>query len=219
MELLQSFTYFVIGECSNPANQIATILSYIHISFQPFFINSLCIHFSPPNLRNKISFFAYPFCFLCVIVHILELYPFEWSEPCSQVVLFDLCGKYLCSVYGDWHISWHIPLNSISIKSFLFPETISKIPVISLIFNPYIIAAIIVPILYGSWRFCLYHIILGPVTSMILSSSPNERPAIWCLISIGIVGILLHTKLRNLMYSQSWNYFKNKKNNKPQIKR
>ncbi len=211
MELLQSFTYLVIGECSNPANQIATILSYIHIAFQPFFINAVCIHFSPPNLRNKISFFAYPFCFFCVIIYILELYPFEWSQTCSPFTHFNLCGKHLCSLYGDWHISWFIPLNSVSIKSFLFPETISKTPVISLIFSAYIIATVIVPILYGAWRFCAYQMLLGPVISMILSSSPNERPAIWCLISIGVLVILLHTKLRNLMYSQSWNYFKKKK--------
>lgn len=41
MELLQAFTYSVIDQCALPSNQIATLLGYLHIVFQPFFINML----------------------------------------------------------------------------------------------------------------------------------------------------------------------------------
>jgi hypothetical protein len=41
MEALQAFTYSVIDQCGLPSNQIATMLGYLHIVFQPFFINML----------------------------------------------------------------------------------------------------------------------------------------------------------------------------------
>jgi hypothetical protein len=41
MEVLQAFTYSVIDQCALPSNQIATLLGYLHIAFQPFFINML----------------------------------------------------------------------------------------------------------------------------------------------------------------------------------
>ena len=53
MELLQAFTYTVIDQCSLPSNQIATLLGYIHIAFQPFFINLICLHFTPQETRVK----------------------------------------------------------------------------------------------------------------------------------------------------------------------
>ena len=44
MELLQAYTYTVIDECHNPNNQVATFLGYMHIAFQPFFVNAVAMH-------------------------------------------------------------------------------------------------------------------------------------------------------------------------------
>jgi len=83
MELLQAFTYAVIDQCSLPSNQIATLLSYLHIAFQPFFINLLSMHFIPSSVRKKIQWPVYAVCFISTIVMLLQLYPFEWAGSCQ----------------------------------------------------------------------------------------------------------------------------------------
>ena len=47
MELLQVFAYLFLNQCDLPINQIITYLSYLHIVFQPFFINMVLMHFIP----------------------------------------------------------------------------------------------------------------------------------------------------------------------------
>ena len=69
MEVLQAYTYTVIDECENPANQIATLLGYIHIAFQPFFINAVSMYFIPEKVKQKISAPVYFICF--VATHII----------------------------------------------------------------------------------------------------------------------------------------------------
>ncbi|MCD4674684.1 MAG: DUF5765 domain-containing protein [Desulfobacula sp.] len=55
MELLQAVTYSYIDQCDNPVNQVLTLLGFIHISFQPFFINMVSMYFIPERIRKKIS--------------------------------------------------------------------------------------------------------------------------------------------------------------------
>jgi len=77
MELLQAFTYTVIDDCSSPASQVATLPGYLHIAFQPFFINAISIYFVPDEIRRKISIPVYAFCFAVAIYMILASYPFS----------------------------------------------------------------------------------------------------------------------------------------------
>ena len=116
MELLQAFTYTVIDDCSSPSNQIATLLGYLHIAFQPFFINAISMYFIPDEIRRKISIPVYAFCFAVAIYMILASYPFSWSGSCVG----SLCSERLCSVSGSWHIAWELPLNLIDYWNFGF---------------------------------------------------------------------------------------------------
>ena len=52
MEALQAYTYTVINQCQLPSNQIATVLGYLHIAFQPFFINADLHAFRPGKGRR-----------------------------------------------------------------------------------------------------------------------------------------------------------------------
>ena len=139
MELLQAFTYSVIDQCSLPSNQIATLLGYLHIAFQPFFINAVSMHFIPDQARARIAPVVYSLCFVSAVFMLLQLYPFAWAGQCDPSM--PLCGTRLCSVHGNWHIAWQVPTNGMC-NSFAdrfwhgFPS--------------YVIAGIIVPILYGS---------------------------------------------------------------------
>jgi hypothetical protein len=77
MEVLQAYTYTVIDQCDNPGNQIATLLGYIHIAFQPFFINAGPLYFIPEKIRARISPAVYFLCFVTTVCLLLRLYPFE----------------------------------------------------------------------------------------------------------------------------------------------
>jgi hypothetical protein len=53
--------------------------------------------------------------------------------------------------------------------------------------------------LYGAWRFVLFHALIGPLLARQLTSDANETPAIWCLFSVGILLIVLAPPLRRFL--------------------
>ncbi|MET4130790.1 hypothetical protein ACSSV6_004118 [Roseovarius sp. MBR-38] len=178
MELLQAFTYSVIDECALPSNQIATLLSYLHIVFQPFFINMISMYFIPNAVREKIQWPVYTVCFASAIIMLLQLYPFEWAGSCALGEV--MCAERLCSVSGDWHIAWDVPTNGM--LNFI---TVDSWASFLTAYPSYFVAAFLMPLIYGSWRLTVYHFLIGPRLAMLLTSNPNEVAAIWCLLSIG----------------------------------
>ena len=198
MELLQGLTYSVIDQCALPSNQIATLLGYLHISFQPFFINMLAMYFIPATVRQKIQGWVYGVCFVSAIFMLLQLYPFEWAGRC--ILGYFLCSDRLCSASGNWHIAWEVPVNGLT-------NAIAAHPFWGYIFTgypTYKIAVFFMPLLYGSWRLTTYHFLIGPSLSMALTNNMNEVAAIWCLLSIGILVIVIKTPIRRLMHVPYW---------------
>ena len=198
MELLQGFTYSVIDQCSLPSNQIATLFGYLHIAFQPFFINMISMYFIPSEIRQKIQGWVYGVCFVSTIFMLLQLYPFEWAGHCIKGFL--LCSDTLCSVSGNWHIAWEVPVNGLA-------NPLRGTPILSALltgYPSYMIAAFFMPVLYGSWRVSLYHFLIGPRLAMLLTTNPNEAPAIWCLLSIGILALVVKTPVRQYMFVRQW---------------
>ena len=59
MELLQAATYVYIDLCDNPSNQILTLLGYLHVAFQPFFVNMVAMYFIPESVKIKIRTTVY----------------------------------------------------------------------------------------------------------------------------------------------------------------
>jgi hypothetical protein len=191
MEMLQAFTYTVIDQCDLPLNQLLTLLGSLHIIFQPFFINAVSMHFIPQRITQKISPFVYAICFIGSICLLVKLYPFSWLGSCN-IGHEPFCGDHLCSVSGNWHIAWQAPLNGTNWLTL-----------------GYYIPAFLVPVIYGSWRFTLYHILVGPLLARILTNNINEWPAVWCLLSIGLLLIVIKTPLRQIIYNKRWFLWKN----------
>lgn len=199
MEILQAYTYRVIDSCQLPENQIATLLAYIHIVFQPFFINAICLHFTPQNIAQKAAPWAYGFCFFSAVIMLIQLYPMEWAGHCNANNA--LCGDILCSISGTWHIAWEIPTNGLGNAFSLFSHG----------FPTYLAAVFILPLIYGSWKMVLYITLTGPLLAQSLTSNPDEWPAIWCLFSIAIIFIAINTRLRPYLRVKGWWGFQNKK--------
>jgi len=186
MEMLQAFTYTVIDQCGLPLNQILTLLGSLHIAFQPFFINAFSMHFIPEVVYKRISPFVYGICFVGTVMLISLIYPFEWTEICD-IGNVPFCSEHLCSVSGNWHIAWGAPLNDMK-----------------WLYLGYFVPAFLLPILYGSWKFTVYHILVGPVLAGVLTNNINEWPAAWCLMSIGLLLVVIKTPLRQFLYNQHW---------------
>lgn len=194
MEALQAYTYGVINKCEAPSNQVATLLGYLHIAFQPFFINMLALYFIPQKIAHKLEPVVYGACLFTVIVMIIQVFPFDWAGHC--IPGDPLCSNRLCSVSGSWHIAWDVPLNGIS-DNFMNPG----LPVLGQI---YVLAAFVMPILYGSWRLTLFQFTLGPILASLTTTNMNEWPAVWCLLSIGILMIAVKSPLRNKLHVKKW---------------
>jgi len=186
MEALQAGTYTVIDQCGLPLNQVLTLFGSLHIALQPFFINSFAMHFVPPGVYKRIATGVYGTCFVGLIMLLTMLYPFEWAGTCS-IGHVPFCSEHICSVSGNWHIAWGAPLNGLK-----------------WLYLGYFIPVFALPILYGSWKFTLYHLIVGPLLARALTDNINEWPAVWCLLSIGMFSVAIKTPLRDLLYCKKW---------------
>ena len=67
-------------------------------------------------------------------------------------------------------------------------------------FSWYLLAGFIMPFVYGSWRFTVYHLLMGPLLAYTTTNNMNEWPAVWCLFSFGFAFIAFETPLRRWMY-------------------
>lgn len=187
MEALQVAGYLVIDQCGAPANQTVTLLSILHIVFQPFVINAFAMALVARPVRLGMQVAVYTLCALSATIMLLQLYPFAWAGNC--VSGSTLCAEQLCTVSGNWHLAWDVPYNGLLawidwplIRDWGFPT--------------YILTVFALPLFYGAWRLVLFHMLLGPVLAGQLTDNPNEVPAIWCLFSIGILLIALSPAIR-----------------------
>jgi hypothetical protein len=191
MEVLQAASYSVINQCGNPLNQVLTLLGYLHITFQPFFINAVALYFMPKDVARRLAPWAYAACFIGALSMIVQLYPFDWAGPCTPGR--PLCGQILCTVRGEWHLAWNLPVNGLG-NSFIGNRWLG-------FGHPgYAFTGFIMPFLYGSWRFMLFSYVAGPLAAGFTTSNVNEWPAVWCLFSIVLCLTIIKTPLRRHLH-------------------
>ncbi|HXY59012.1 MAG TPA: DUF5765 domain-containing protein [Methylocystis sp.] len=196
MESLQAVSYSVLGQCDSPLNQMMTLFGYLHITFQPFFINSVALYFMPKDAARRIAPWVYFACFCCAITMLVQLYPFNWAGHCT--IGRPLCGDVLCTVRGEWHLAWHLPANGIG-------NSMADNAWLGRGFIAYPLTAFLMPALIGSWRFTLFSYLAGPWLAAQTTGDITEWPAVWCLFSIGLVLAIIKTPLRHHLHvSDPW---------------
>jgi hypothetical protein len=188
MEALQAYTYTVINQCDRPENQFATLLGYLHIVFQPFLINLISLYFVPEAVRKKVEFWVFAALLIGAFTMVVSIYPFAWASVCDPRYA-PFCGPKLCSISGDWHISWEMP------------RTVVAWPFGA---RAYALVAFVLPVLYGSWRFTLYHLLTGPFLAFLTTGNLNELAAVWCLFSIALLLVVIKTPLRGYLHVRRW---------------
>lgn len=187
MEGLQALGYTVVDQCGTTSNKAVTLLSYLHIVFQPLFINAFAMAIAPQPVPLRVQRRVYGFAGICSALILFRLAPVDWAGLCRTGEV--MCNTAFCTVSGSWHIAWQVPLNGLynSLNDGL--DTAIQFP-------DYMAAVFILPLLYGAWRFVLFHLTAGPVLAWILTSNPDEMPAVWCLFSIGILLVGLSPFIR-----------------------
>ncbi len=187
MEGLQVAGHATVDACGTPSNDITAFLSYLHIAFQPFFINAFAMTLVRGPVRPTIRVAVWVGCGVSAAVMLMQMYPFAWAGTCPVGSV--LCGSPLCVASGDWHIAWDIPRNDLLAPLREVHWALGGFPT-------YVVGAFLLPLAYGAWRFVLFHVLAGPLLAAALTTNPNEAPSIWCLFSIGIVLISLSPWIR-----------------------
>ncbi len=195
MEALQVAGYAVLNQCGTLENRAVTIASYLHIVFQPFLINAFAMELVLKAAKKRTKRWVYGICGVSAAVMLAQLIPWQFAGKCLPGS--PLCASNLCTVSGTWHIAWNIPYSGLLLP---FEDALG----IHAGFPTYMIAAFLLPLIYGAWRFVLMHVLVGPVLAWALTDNPNEMPAVWCLFSIFILILGLSLRVRHRFMARHW---------------
>ena len=195
MEALQVWGIAVQNQCGTSSNQTVTVLSYLHIAIQPFFINAFAMELVPVAVKARARNWVYGACMVSTTIMLAQLIPDAALGACLPGS--PLCADKWCTVSGDWHIAWDVPYNGLVVH-------LENVVGIHSGFPSYMIAAFVIPLIYGAWRFVAVNFFAGPVLAAYLTTNPNEIPAIWCLFSIGILFIGLRPAVKKSVSANDW---------------
>lgn len=195
MEALQVAGYAVLDQCGTTQNRAVTIASYLHIVFQPFFINAFAMALMSHPFSRRVRLWVFAACGVSACVMLAQLVPWDGLGVCKPGS--PLCAANLCTVSGNWHIAWDIPYNGLLVPLEKFFGTGFGFPT-------YMITVFALPLVYGAWKFTVMHALVGPILARALTDNPNEMPAIWCLFSILILCLGLSLRLRRGFMSEPW---------------
>ncbi|MBT8408359.1 MAG: hypothetical protein KJN93_01895 [Alphaproteobacteria bacterium] len=195
MEALQVAGYATLDACGTPANKAVTWLAYLHIVFQPFIINAFAMELVAEPVRQRVRRAVFALCGVSVAIMLLQIAPLDWAGACRPGS--SLCGETVCTRSGERHLAWDIPYNGLFVP---LHGMLGYWPP----FPSYVITIFGLPLVYGAWRFTLFHMLAGPLLATAMTSDPNEMPAIWCLFSVGIVLIALVPPIRSVASASTW---------------
>jgi len=167
MEILQYFQYKVINECNNDYNKFLTNIGYLHICFQPLFVNIWLFAFI-----KKPNFIYLYMCFFAGLLLASRLLFVKDNELCDTKNE-PLCGPKTCAYSGERHIAWNLRLRAAG--SYWFT------PSIGLHFFMWVVPALTIL----QVKPILALLLTGPYLGFLLTNNIHEQPAIWCYTAIG----------------------------------
>lgn len=184
-EWIQYESYKVLDTC-NEKNKWLTVLSWVHISWQPFFLNMFFSYFAPNQWREyKFVLMLCIIYAICNMVRIKELRYNGITSRCSQTEKH-ICQPKTCSYPGVYHMAYGFELQSadtnFTIPSLFTYALLSFAPVF--ILGPRILG--LLNLLVVIFAFAITH----------KGSRDGEMAAIWCLNSfwLAIVGVYAVSK-------------------------
>lgn len=177
-DLIQGLSYYSIEKKNDKMNKILTSLSWIHICFQPLFVNLILSYFD----KSKKTFWYFIFI-LCIIfglykITILNEFDIQDDPDCDYKLTSsknDFCSKNTYSYIGKYHIGYRFRTdNKVKITSWIY---------ILLMFVPVIFTkAKLLGLIWSIFVSIIFFI------GYLKNIGSGERAAIWCFLSI-IIGI------------------------------
>lgn len=82
MEVLQLAGYKVIDQCGTPANISVTFLSYLHIAFQPLFINAFAMELVPQPVKHRVRRGVFALSGASVAIMLVQIMPITALGQC-----------------------------------------------------------------------------------------------------------------------------------------
>jgi hypothetical protein len=164
------------GKCDR-MNEILTVLAWIHISFQPFFVLLFIQGFSrSPQWYNIPLGMAMVFA----VFNILRIKEDIQTDRCvPKENPKGLCKKETCSFAGKYHVAYGFNLQS-GDRGMATPN----------IFTYYLLS-FVPPLIVGDWPIPLASALLAILSYGWIAPHDNgEAAAIWCLISVAFVGFV-----------------------------
>ena len=167
-DLIQGFLYYYQNNEKFLNN--LTILSWIHICFQPLFVNIFLSNFT----KNKDNYWNVIFI-ICILYGIYTLttlkeFDIQHDPDCTtQNNHNDFCSKYTTSYIGKYHIAYKF--NRDNDKLFF--------PIIYLIL-------MFIPIFFTNAKIlgAIWILFVGTIYIFFNTIGEGEKAAIWCFLSI-----------------------------------
>lgn len=179
-ELIQFINYRHTATCS-PVNRALTSLSWIHISFQPFFINLLISAFSDtPQYYTPILYMCLVYAFFNSLR--LKEVRGKITLPCADTSpLSSACRKETCSINGKYHLAYGFELESAD--STLVPSMFS-----------YYLLTIVPALVIGDYLIVAINSLVMLASFALARHDMGEAAAIWCLNSFWMAALAFWKK-------------------------
>ena len=167
-DLIQGLSYRNIKR--NKSTQLLTSLSWIHICFQPLFVNIFASYFDKNFKYWNVIFFT---CIIFALHNITVLKKFDiQNDPnCIKKNKYDdFCSKKTQSYIGKYHLGYKFKTDN------------TRYPY----FYPILPILMIVPSLFTKSRFLglIWALFIGIIYSIFNNIGDGEAGAIWCFSSI-----------------------------------
>lgn len=199
METFQSIQYFSVTYDLYTLNTYITTISYIHICFQPLFMNMFQFGYNNKHVHIY-QLVVYPLCFMGGLGMLMRLRNINvlydkifdyWSNKhiadsnchCNRYVDYFESDRTIAFIGSENHIGWNINLHKPTYTTygmnihcflmFILPTVVEKMITIPTI-------------------VCF----LGALASQYLSDTLNVQPALWCLIHTPLMMLAIYINYR-----------------------
>lgn len=181
-ELIQLLLYYNIGGCTN-TNKLLTVAAWIHISFQPLFMNLFISAFSNSSQLYDVPIMM---CLIYAIANVFRLKEIRGNveKECVPDVPRNLCRPWTCSKNGKYHLAYGFELNSSDVSGY----TPSMFAFFLLMFAPAFII--------GDWILGLVNVLVATLAFTIIAHDTGEAAAVWCVNSAWIAFFAIYYMIR-----------------------
>jgi len=187
-DLIQGLLYHYHSKNNEKSKNILTSFSWIHICFQPLFVNIFMSHFSKENIYYWNSIFIISFLYGLYALTTLNEFDIQNDPDCiKKNEKNDFCSTHTTSYMGKYHIAYKFSQDK---ESLLYS---SIYPIL-----------MFVPALFTKSRILgiIWAVFVGSIYLFLNTIGDGEQAAIWCFLSIlcSLPISIFHKRVSKLLF-------------------